>query len=567
MERVSRIFLIVLLLGGSYFYFGGFNGLSGKQDDIQPIAEHAVQMPTGALPSPAECELWTPEYHATISARGGSIRAFETLTAKYRHDKKPIQLATTPDHPQLSPLFTSLRNSASGARPDELLNQDVVDFNVERSSATECVLEYKTPSARLTKTFKVGAAPYSVDTELKVENLGSSKASYSLLVSTMSYLKDADVENKMFRMNPLSTHVECVTQDGSVKRERREQFEPKEFEDKARFAKSLTNDGDWSEAAARAEVAAVSSAYFTSAISHVAGPTRPSCQLQIEDRFNASAYGSRKKDPSAAAIYKARLAYQPRVLEPGASDVYQFKAYVGPKERKALAAAGETFDPLIDLGFFSIIAKVLVQYLLFLRSLVPNWGIAIVLLTITARILLFPLSVPSVRNMIHMRELKPEMDAINARFKDDAQAKGLAQMELWKKHGVNPMKGCLPQLASMPVWFALYTTLQTAVELYNIPFLWFPDLSAPDPLYILPFVIGGVNFAQQKMMPMQGDPAQQKMMLYMMPAMFTLFMLFLPAGLGVYMFTNSLLGIAQQRIVEHHAKKSLAQRRLAKAST
>jgi YidC/Oxa1 family membrane protein insertase len=123
------------------------------------------------------------------------------------------------------------------------------------------------------------------------------------------------------------------------------------------------------------------------------------------------------------------------------------------------------------------------------------------------------------------------------------------------------MKGCLPQLISMPVWFALYTTLQTAVELYNIPFLWFPDLSEADPYYILPFVIGAVFFAQQKMMPMQADPAQQKMMMYLMPGMFTVFMLFLPAGLGVYMFTNSLLGIAQQQMVEVHAKKTLAERR------
>jgi YidC/Oxa1 family membrane protein insertase len=157
-----------------------------------------------------------------------------------------------------------------------------------------------------------------------------------------------------------------------------------------------------------------------------------------------------------------------------------------------------------------------------------------------------------------MREIKPEMDAMNAKFKDDPQARGLAQMELWRKHKVNPFKGCLPQLASMPVWFALYTTLQTAVELYNIPFLWFPDLSQSDPLFILPFIIGGTYFVQQRMMPMQGgDPAQQKMMMYMMPVMFTVFMLFLPAGLGVYMFTNSVLAITQQALVEKYAKKTL----------
>jgi YidC/Oxa1 family membrane protein insertase len=234
---------------------------------------------------------------------------------------------------------------------------------------------------------------------------------------------------------------------------------------------------------------------------------------------------------------------------------------VGPKERSILEAVGgggHRLIELIDLGFFSVIAKVLVAFLLKVHSVVPNWGLAIIVLTITARTLLFPLTLPSVTQMIRMRELKPEMDALNEKFKDDAQAKGLAQMELWRKHNVNPLKGCLPQMASMPVWFALYTTLQTAVELYNIPFLWFPDLSGPDPLFILPFVIGGTNFMQQKLMPMQGDPAQQKMMLYLMPGMFIVMMLFLPSGLGVYMFTNGLLGILQQQLVERHARSAVA---------
>jgi YidC/Oxa1 family membrane protein insertase len=558
MERVSRFLLILAVLTGVYFFTGGFGS---TKEDIQPIRPDALLAPTTPPPSPASCELITPEFRAVIGARGGSIRKFETRSPKYEHKGAPTELATTPDHPELSPLFTSFRNRAAGQRPDELVDIDVLDFKVEQNSATECVLSHESERARIKKTFRTGKAPYSIETELLVENKSASNAGYSLSTSTMSYLKDADVENKMFRMNPRSTHVECVNEDGSVKRERREDFDPSDFEDKARFTTSLTNDGGWSDAGSKSEVAAVSDAYFTSAFAHAAGPARPTCQLQIEDRFNAAQFGSKKNDPNAAAIYKARLAYAPRVLTPGATDTYRFTAYIGPKERKALAKAGGRFEDLIDLGFFSRIAKVLVGYLLFLRSVVPSWGIAIVVLTFTARILLFPLSVPSIKNMIHMRELKPEMDRINERFKDDAQAKGLAQMELWKKHGVNPMKGCLPQLASMPVWFALYTTLQTAVELYNIPFLWFPDLSAPDPYYILPFVIGGVNFIQQKMMPMQGDPAQQKMMLYMMPAMFTLFMLFLPAGLGIYMFTNSLLGIAQQRIIERHAQKTLAQRR------
>jgi YidC/Oxa1 family membrane protein insertase len=282
--------------------------------------------------------------------------------------------------------------------------------------------------------------------------------------------------------------------------------------------------------------------------------------LQIEQRWDSARHSSPKDDANAGAMYRARLAYPPMTLGPGESADYQVLSYVGPKERDILASAGDGKHhllELIDLGFFSIIAKVLVGFLLKVHSVIPNWGLAIIILTVTARLLLFPLSLPGIKNMIRMREIKPEMDAMNEKYKDDPSARGLAQMELWRKHKVNPFKGCLPQLASMPVWFALYTTLQTAVELYNIPFLWFPDLSQSDPLFVLPLIIGGTYFVQQRIMPQQGgDPMQQKMMMYLMPGMFTVFMLFLPAGLGIYMFTNSLLAITQQLAVEKFSKRA-----------
>jgi len=295
----------------------------------------------------------------------------------------------------------------------------------------------------------------------------------------------------------------------------------------------------------------VANAYFANAIASLS-KAEAKCQVLIESR-------GQRKHPLAGAYYRARLAYPLVTLQPKQEAEYSALAYIGPKERDLLAQAGDGekgLSNLIDLGFFTAIAKVLVSFLLMVYGVIPNWGIAIIVLTVTARVLLFPLSVPGIKNMIAMRALKPEIDALNEKYKDDAQAKGLAQMELYKKRGVNPLKGCLPQLASMPVWFALYTTLQTAVELYNIPFLWFPDLTEPDPLYVLPLVIGGTFFVQQKLMPMQADPAQQKMMMYMMPGMFTVFMLFLPSGLGVYMFTNSVLAILQQQVVEWHVART-----------
>jgi len=558
MERGSRILVFLALFAGLYFLFG-------KKDESAPqttIVEPRVILPEGARPQAEFCDIWTDVFRAKVSTRGGALVSHEPLTAKYKKSGHALQLVTTPDHPELGPLYTSFVSLADSERKaDWLVKTDVQDFRLEKSDGRSCTLSYVDKTARIEKVFRAGKAPYSLELTTTITNLDTVVHRYALSTSAASYLKDSDVASEMFRMNPMMSHVECISDDGTVTREKGDDFTGDSFEDETRFRKNTINSGFWSQPKGVASVVAISSAYFTTALSHDDGPAAPSCLLQIDQRFHRDRFASAKDDPEAGAIYHTRLAYEPRDLAPNKSESFEFKAFIGPKERKALAQAGDQFDPIIDLGFFSVIAKVLVGYLLWLYELVPSWGLSIVLLTITTRTLLFPLTWPSIKNMVHMRELKPEMDRLNEKFKDDPQAKGLAQMELWKKHGVNPMKGCLPQLVSMPVWFALYTTLQSAVELYNIPFLWFPDLSEADPYYILPFVIGVVFFAQQKLMPMQADPAQQKMMLYFMPAMFTVFMLFLPAGLGVYMFTNSLLGIAQQQVVEQHAKKTLATRK------
>jgi len=365
-------------------------------------------------------------------------------------------------------------------------------------------------------------------------------------------------------VSPFVTRVECVLKNGSDVRLDPKDFEPEDFKEPP-FARTALNPGDWYQVTGNPDFVAASNSYFGHALVPRSSPHPPFCQLQIEERWHADKFKSMSEDPEGGAMYRAALVYPATQLAPGKSATYSVLSFIGPKERDVLAAAGgggTRLGQLINLGFFSVIAKVLVAFLLQVYGWIPNWGVAIIVLTLTARTLLFPLSIPSIRSMIKMRELKPELDALNAKHKDDPQARGLAQMELWRKHKVNPFIGCLPQLATMPVWIALYTTLQTAVELYNIPFLWFPDLSAPDRYYILPFIIGGTSFVQQKMMPMQGgDPAQQKMMLYFLPGMFTVFMLFLPAGLGVYMFTNGVLGIVQQQAVEWHARRATRRNR------
>lgn len=557
---LSRLFLI---LGLFLLLFFGWQRMFGTSAELQPIQDVPVVVPEGERPAEVLCDIWTKHARARISTRGAVLQSLLVLPAKYRRDGEPIDLVSTPDHPELSPLFLKFRNPATGRAAGEwLVAHDVHDWRIVESTGSLCRLEYRDERVALTKVVQAGRGPYELSSRTTIQNLSAEPGAYALIASTTDFRRDDEVEGAMFTMNPLSTHVECVSPDGQADRKRADDFEASDFENQENFPRSRLNLGDWFQSPREGSLAAVSNAYFTNAVFHQAAPDRPVCQLQIEERWDSTQFRSKGADPNSGAIYKARLAYPERTLAPGASETFEHTTYVGPKERQALEVAGSQFVELIDLGFFSSIARVLVSFLLHVYSVIPNWGVAIIVLTITARVLLFPLSVPSIKNMIHMRELKPEMDALNEKFKDDPQAKGLAQMELWRKHGVNPMKGCLPQLASMPVWVALYTTLQTAVELYNIPFLWFPDLSRPDPYYVLPFVIGGVFLLQQKLMPMQaGDPTQQKIMTYFMPGMFTVFMLFLPSGLGVYMFTNSVLGILQQQVVERHVQKTLKSRK------
>lgn len=553
MERVGRFLFIAVGLILAFTVLPKFFGGSSER---QPLGADNVKA-ASTRPPERFCDLWGQTLHARLSSRSATLTRFELLPAKYRKNDKPIDLSTTPDIESRRQLRFSWRNPAANVKEEDwLVPTDLLDFEIKASSQTSCDFSYKNERVEITEHVATTGRPYELEVTTTITNRAERPLRHALTVHTDAWRTDREQHAGFFQVSPLITHTECVSEDGTATRKRIEDFGASSFKE---FPHTKLAQGDWFEAPGKAAIAAVSNAYFSHALVPLKGPT-PVCQLQVEERWDPSKYKSRSDDPNGGAMYRARLAYPPAELAPGKSETIKVLAYIGPKERTILEEAGgggHQLIELIDLGFFSAIAKVLVAFLLKVHSWVPNWGIAIIVLTITARVLMFPLTLPGIKQMIKMRELKPEMDALNEKFKDDAQQKGLAQMELWRKHNVNPLKGCLPQLASMPVWFALYTTLQTAVELYNIPFLWFPDLSEPDRLFILPFVIGATNFLQQKMMPMQGDPAQQKMMLYLMPGMFIVMMLFLPAGLGVYMFTNGVLGILQQQAVEWHARRAL----------
>jgi YidC/Oxa1 family membrane protein insertase len=231
-----------------------------------------------------------------------------------------------------------------------------------------------------------------------------------------------------------------------------------------------------------------------------------------------------------------------------------FTIYAGPKDLDALRAYGRSLDTAIDYGpvtnLFAVFARGLLYVMRWLESFTHNWGVAIILLTFLVKAVLFPLTYKSTQSMNAMRELQPEVEKLKEKYKDDREKLNLATMQLYQKHKVNPLGGCLPMLMQMPIWFALYAALQTSVELYREPFLWMKDLTVHDPYFILPAFLGVSSFAMQKLSPQPADGAQAKMMLYFFPAFFTFIMIWVPGGLTLYIVVNNVLTIIQQRAIK-----------------
>jgi len=225
------------------------------------------------------------------------------------------------------------------------------------------------------------------------------------------------------------------------------------------------------------------------------------------------------------------------------------KAYFGPKEMNALHAVEPSLDLTIDFGWFTILAYPILKIMKWINAGVGNWGLAIVLLTILLKVVTFPLTYKSMKGMKKMAKLTPQMNALKEKYKDDKEALNREMISFMKNEGYNPVSGCLPMIIQMPIFFALYRVLYSAIELYQapIPGTWIHDLSVKDPYYITPILLVALMWFQQKITPSTAtDPTQAKMLQYM-PLFFGLMMINLPAGLTLYMLVNSAASIVQQR--------------------
>ncbi|WP_319576658.1 membrane protein insertase YidC [uncultured Desulfobacter sp.] len=263
------------------------------------------------------------------------------------------------------------------------------------------------------------------------------------------------------------------------------------------------------------------------------------------------------------------VAKMPR-LDPEKQNQQSFTLYMGPKSHKILSEYDNLLKKSVNFGFFDILAKPLLIAMNFIHGMLPNYGVAIILLTILIKLLFWPLGTKSYKSMHEMKKVQPLMMEIREKYKDDKQRMNQETMALYKTYKVNPASGCLPLLVQMPIFFALYRMLYMAIELRHAPFVgWITDLSGPDRLFhfnfaipfmeapsgipVLTLLMGASFLLQQKMAPTTGDPMQAKMMM-LMPIFMTVLFINFPAGLVLYMFVNNIISMGQQ----YYTQKILA---------
>jgi len=295
--------------------------------------------------------------------------------------------------------------------------------------------------------------------------------------------------------------------------------------------------------------------------------------LAIVDRYfmkgimpKETTQGVMKLSLSDNGVLGCRFIGPERSIQPGNQAKYEYEIFFGPKSMAVLKEAGHDLNRALDFGMFDFIAKPLLWFMNFIYGLIPNYGIAIIVMTILVKVVLWPLGSKSYKSMNEMKRLQPLMAEIREKYKHDKKQMNQEIMSLYRTYKINPMGGCLPMVLQIPVFFALYRMLYQAIELRHAPFfLWINDLSAPDRLFnfgftipfmqppygipVLTVIMGATMLLQQKMSPPPGDPTQAKMMM-LMPIVFTVIFINFSSGLVLYWLINNILSIGQQFYIQ-----------------
>ena len=492
-----------------------------------PTAEPAAAAPMQDAAADRLVRVTTPSQEVWIDRRGGDIR--RVLLPRY-----PVNL----DQPEVPIELLDVGNGRLYMAQSGLIGPDGLDSGSERPLYRSALsryevgdgemlaveLEAEVGDVKVQKIFEFHGGDYLVDMTYRVENRSAAPFRASLFGQIKRDAKEPTGQES-FSLGPQPYLGAALTTPDS-------RYEKIEFED--------LDEGDFRNQVEGGWIAFLQH-YFLSA--WIANEGEPN-----------SYYGRKRADGTYIVGYTGPLT----TVAPGGQGEWRSRFYAGPKDQKRLEQIADNLNLTVDYGFLWWLAVPLFALLDWLHGLVGNWGVAIILLTVLVKLVLYPLSSASYKSMANMRRVAPQMKRLQERYADDRQKLSQEMMGLYKKEGVNPLGGCLPMLLPMPIFIALYWVLFESVELRQAPFaLWIDDLAAMDPFFILPLLMGVTMYVQQLLSPTMGDPMQARIM-KLMPIMFTVLFLFFPAGLVLYWLVNSVLSVAQQWYVMRKAEAAAA---------
>lgn len=452
----------------------------------------------------------SPLYIAVFTTKGGGLKSFKLKEYRKELSRESdlIELVRVQEG-QSYPLTVGFSESSIPIPPDLTYNASATSLQVNEQTGEQKIIF----SAVLPKAAKVERVltffpdKYTVDLEVRVHNLSGNPIEQNAFLHWTEFL-DPNVKTEKENEEGLIALVK-----NSV-----EQFEAEKIETK----RTLGPDVSWG---------GFESKYFITALI----PKKPTLT-------------SFQMGKDAGGRITASLEGPKNLIPVGQVGLFNYSLYLGPKQYEFLKAEGIGLENAINLGsWIKWLAMPLLLFMKFLYKYVHNYGTAIIIITILTKVVFWPLGNKSYKSMKEMQAVQPKIKEIQERYKNDKQAMNRAVMDLYKSHNINPLGGCLPVLIQIPVFFGLYRALLYAIELRHAPFVgWIQDLSARDPYYITPVIMGATMFLQQKMSPPMGtDPMQQKIML-LMPVIFTALFLNFPSGLVIYWLFNNVLSIGQQ---------------------
>jgi YidC/Oxa1 family membrane protein insertase len=566
----QRVFLAIVLMGAVWILYPYFlgqqappsrNASTTTQAPATPEPERPTApaapapAPAPLAPSPAAAAENRPPqrlarvssalYDATISSEGGKLQGW---TLRYRGDKPMIIVG---DLGSLGVVIGSAGGGQGEIVPFQV-SSDTLSLGPDRPSG-ELRLTGAHRGLRVEQTLGFRADAYTIEARLQIQN--TTNATQNVVVSMPWMTRQAwhEAHEKFGGQHP----TEVVWQ--SAHRVHRHELCD---------VPPVAAEGDW---------IGFDSKFYLAALA----PKSPGFQLvtQAEDKKVCEA---KTKEPVGRAVVavQATPTLAPQQTWEGAVLIY-----VGPKEYDRLRASG--LEGTLNFGSFLIpqsftggqpvfpmswLAVPILLILDWVHRHVGNYGLAIILLTIVSKVLFYPLTVKSMRSMKAMQALQPQINALRNKYKSDPQRLQKETMDLYRANSVNPIGGCLPMFAQVPIFYALYLALDNAADLQGAPFicfghlpswvpgiggsgLWICDLAAPDPLYVLPILMGVTMFMQQKMTPTGADPRQAKMMLFM-PFIFTLMFFNLASGLVLYWTVSNVLQILQQWYMDRPKRRA-----------